>query len=78
MSVCMIIVGDDGKFFVVFWYIVYIFKFKICLFKIYILLGKCKLFYDRKFKKIINKLIKNEFYIVLWILKFYNIFWWIF
>lgn len=65
MSVCMIIVGDDGKFFVVFWYIVYIFKFKICLFKIYILLGKCKLFYDRKFKKIINKLIKNEFYIVL-------------
>lgn len=42
------------------------------------LLGKCKLFYDRKFKKIINKLIKNEFYIVLWILKFYNIFWWIF
>lgn len=46
--------------------------------KIYILLGKCKLFYDRKFKKIINKSIKNEFYIVLWILKFYNIFWRIF
>lgn len=42
------------------------------------LLGKCKLFYDRKFKKIINKSIKNEFYIVLWILKFYNIFWRIF
>ena len=48
------------------------------MFKIYILLGKCKLFYDRKFKKIINKSIKNEFYIVLWILKFYHIFWRIF
>lgn len=65
MSARMITAGDDGKSFVVFRYIVYIFKFKTRLLKIYILLGKCKLFYDRKFKKIINKSIKNEFYIVL-------------